>query len=161
MKKLLLTGMYATANLVGQQAKNMETPENKIVPIPASPAPAMKFQPVKFVHEKCPQFRTYHADGTWGTVSGESNIHLNFYTEYPKMVTGVIHQVNPDNGNYVGEGKLQGFPDPDYHVVIRDFQCDIVLSIASAERVQTLLNSFIPIAKKQLADQKARSEQKK
>jgi hypothetical protein len=161
MEKLRLTWVYGTANLIGQQAKNMETPENKLAEIPAAPQPPVKFQPVKFVHERSPQFTTYHADGGWGVVSGDGDIHLNFFSEYPKLATGVIHQVYPESGVYTGEYKMQGFPDPDYHVVMREFQCSVVLSVETAERLRGLIDSFIKIAKKQLDDQKARMEQKK
>jgi hypothetical protein len=139
----------------------MTEPQDKSPSIPTSPEPKKKFQTVKYVHEKGPEFRTYHVDGTWGAVNSESQIHLTFFTEYPRLATGVIHQVNPENGFYTGEFQLQGVPDPDYFVVVRDFQCSIALSIASAERLHSLLGSFIEIAKKELADQKARAEQRK
>ena len=139
----------------------MNAPENKVPAIPASPQPAGKFLPVKFVHEKGQQFRTYHADGGWGVVNALGDIHLNFFTEYPRLAAGVINQVNPVDGIYTGKFEMLGDTDPDYFITIREFQCSVVLSISTAERVHSLLGSFIEIAKKSVADQKARGEQKK
>jgi len=144
-----------------QQSKNMNEPENKSPAIPASPQAAAKFLPVKFVHEKGPQFRTYHVDGQWGVIDSQNQIHLNFFTEFPKFATGVVHQVNQVDGNYTGEFNMQGIPDPDYNVIIRDFQCGIVLSVATAERFRGLLDTYIQMVNKNIADQKGRQEQKK
>jgi len=71
MEKLRLTWVYGTANLIGQQAKNMETPENKLVEIPAAPQPPVKFQPVKFVHERSRNSRL-----TMQTEGGESSVGM-------------------------------------------------------------------------------------
>ena len=139
----------------------MNEPENNSPASSASPQPAFKFQPVKFVHEKGSQFRTYHAAGVWGVANAESEIHLNFYTEYPRLATGVINEVNPADGTYTGEFQMEGVTDPNYYVVVRDFQCGIVMSIESAIRVRAVLDGFIKTAQKMLADRKAPAEQKK
>jgi len=139
----------------------MQEPENKSPAIPVSPQPAVKYQPVKFVHEKGSRFRTYHAAGVWGVVNAESEIHLSFFTEYPRLATGVIHQVNPADGTYTGESQMEGATDPNYYVVVRDFQCSIVMSVESAIRVRGVLDAFIKLAEKSLADRKARAEQRK
>lgn len=140
----------------------MIDPENKSPAIPVSPQPVTKFQPVKFVHEKSPQFRTYHTDGAWGVVNALGDIHLSFFTEHPRLAAGVINKVNPENGIYTGEHEMVGDTDPNYFITVRDFQCSVVLSIQTAERIHTLLGNFIGIAKKSVADfSKAKAEQKK
>jgi hypothetical protein len=156
-----LTETYGTAILIGQQVKNMTEPQAKSPSVPVSSQPAVKFQPVRFVHTRSPQFRTYHADGTWGVVNAQGDIHLSFFVEHPRLVTGVVHQVNPENGTYTGEFQMEGSPDPVYNVVDRDFQCSVVFSVASAERLRSLLDSYIDTARKHIAGQKALSEQKK
>src|ERR1017187_7087568 len=129
-----------------QQSKNMNEAENKSPENPASPQPAMKFQPVRFVHEKGPQFRTYHADGAWGALNAQNEIYVNFFAEYPRLATGVINQVRSEEHTYTGKFQLLGDTDPDHFVVIRDFQCSVVLSIENAVRIRGLLDSFIQIA---------------
>ena len=160
-KKLPLTAVYGNASLAVEQSTNMQESEHKSPAIPASPQPAVKFQPVRFVHEKGSQFRTYHAAGVWGVVNAESEIHLNFFTEYPRLATGAIHQVNPTDGSYTGDFQTEGITDPNYYVVVRDFQCGIVMSVESAIRVRGVLDGFIKMAQQFLADRKARAEQKK
>jgi hypothetical protein len=56
---------------------------------------------------------------------------------------------------------MEGVTDPNYYVVVRDFQCGIVMSIESAIRVRAVLDGFIKTAQKMLADRKAPAEQKK
>jgi hypothetical protein len=160
-EKLRLTETYGNANLVVQQSKNMNEPQDKSPAASASPQPAVTFQPVKFVHEKGSQFRTYHAAGVWGVVNAESEIHLNFYTEYPRLATGIINEVNPADGTYTGKFQMEGVTDPNYYVVVRDFQCGVVMSMESATRVRAVLDSFINAAQKMLADRKASAEEKK
>jgi hypothetical protein len=63
--------------------------------------------PVKFVHEKGPQYRVYHADAVWGMLKGLSNIQLEFYLEHPPIPRVAIQPVNAD-GTYTGEQKLEG-----------------------------------------------------
>ncbi len=105
--------------------------------------------PVKFIHEKGPQYRIYHADAVWGTTNGQSNIQLEFYLEHPPIPTVVIQPVNPD-GTFTGEQKLEQIQDGEHFVVIRDFQAGIVLSLQSALQVQAVLGNFINLAREQL-----------
>ena len=106
-------------------------------------------KPVKFVHEKDPQYRTYHADGAWGTINSFGNLQIEFCVERPPTPNAVIQPVKPD-GNFTGEQTLEGLDDPDNFVVVRDFQCGIVLSIAAAVQVQSVLDSFIKTSKQQM-----------
>jgi hypothetical protein len=148
--------MYATANLIEQQAKNMETSEIKSPAISAKP----KFLPTKYVHEKSPDFRTYHTNGAWMTVNASNEIQVNFFAEHPIIAGGVIHEVT-ENGFFTNNNKMLGLDDKEHSVVIRDFQCCVFLSISTAERLYKGLASFIEIAKKSEADMKARLEQNK
>jgi hypothetical protein len=113
-----------------------------VVPPPQGPLP------VKFIHEKGPQYRTCHADAAWGTTNGQSNIQLEFYLERAPIPTVVIQPVNPD-GTYTGEQKLEPIQDTEHFVVIRDFQVGVVLSLQSALQVQAVLGNFIELAKEQ------------
>ena len=102
--------------------------------------------PVKFIHEKCPQYRTYHVDGAWGAITGLSNIQLELYSEHPPLPKAVIHPVKPD-GTYTGEQSIEGIDDPDHFVVVRDFQLGVVLSLQSAKLVHEILGNFIEMSK--------------
>jgi hypothetical protein len=138
----------------------MNAPENKAPAIPAKSESAVKFQDVKFIHNRSPDFRTYHADGSWAVLNGQNAIHLNFFSEYPQIAAGVVNQVNPLDGKYTGEFELQGL-EKNCNAVIREFQCSVVLSVESAGRLYSLLKTFIDLADKNAADQKARAEQNK
>jgi hypothetical protein len=113
-----------------------------------------KYLPVKFVHEKNPQFKTYHADGTWGMVNSLGEIQLNFYTEFPTIVTGSIHEVNPQTGLYTGKMEMQGL-DESKNLITRDFQCCVVVSLSVAEQIQKSLGVFIENAKTTVAEMAA------
>ena len=104
--------------------------------------------PVKFIHEKGPQYRTYHADAAWAAVNGQANIQLEFYLEHPPFPTVVVQPVNTD-ATYTGEMKIEGLEDKEHFVVIRDFQVGVVLSLQSAIQLQTVLGKFIDMAKEQ------------
>jgi hypothetical protein len=121
---------------------------------PSSPGevvPQPKVRPVKFTHEKGTQFRTYHADGMWGVVNAQGNLNMHFYVEFPRLADAAISPVNPD-GSFTGELKLLGAgeSDPTYYLVTRDFQCNVVLSLASAISTRDQLNFFIDSAQAHL-----------
>ena len=106
-------------------------------------------KPVKFVHEKDKQYRTYHADGAWGTINSLGNLQIEFCVEHALTPTAVVQPVKP-NGEFTGEQRMLGLDDPDHFVVIRDFQCGIVLSYAAAVQVQSVLETFIKTSKQQM-----------
>lgn len=101
-------------------------------------------RPVKFVHQKAASFRTYHADGTWGVISAMGNFHMQFYVECPKSADAVINPVKAD-GSFTGESQMigAGENDPDYYIVTRDFQCNVVLSVLGAVNLREQLDVFI------------------
>ena len=65
------------------------------------------------------------------------------------MPTAVIHPVKPD-GNYTGEQVMKGLDDQDHYVVIREFQFGVVLSLAAAMQIHSVLDSFIKTSKQQV-----------
>jgi hypothetical protein len=144
--KPLLTAWGGNVSLKMQYLNVMsDSPEQS----PSSKAAADSYLPVKFIHEKNPQFRTYHADGVWPMVSGCAEVNINFYAESPRIASGSTHEVDPKTGLYTGKFELQWGSDPQYHIVMRDFQCCLVLPIIVAERLLGLLPNIIESAKKQ------------
>lgn len=133
----------------------MSEPEKKS---PAIQQSATKFQPVKFLHERSPRFTTYHSDGQWGVVNADNEIHLNFFSEYPRLASGVINKVDSTTGRYSGEHEMLGASDPNYFITIREFQCSVVFSIVVAERLHTILGHLIEAAKKQREEQRSRGQ---
>lgn len=148
--KTMLTPCYGHDSLLCQRINVMSASE-KTSGISETTQSKAKFLPMKFVHEKNPTFRTYHADGQWIIVGAHSNLHINFYTEHPKMVSGVINAVDTNTGHFTGEAKLEGAPDADgeCYLCTRDFQCNIVLPIQAAERLLQILPALIESAKQQ------------
>lgn len=111
---------------------------------PAAPSAA---RPVKISHEKGAQYRLYHADMAWGAISHHGNLQLDFCVERPPTATGVINPVHAD-GNPTGEQTFEGLGDQKYFNVVRDFQCGIVLSLAAAEQVHSVLTNYLAEANK-------------
>jgi hypothetical protein len=120
-----------------------ERPQQSATPLSFAP------KPVKFVHQKCAQYRIFHADGGWGVINGFGNVQIDFCVEHPSMPTAVIHPVKPD-GNYTGEQVMKGLDDQDHYVVIREFQFGVVLSLAAAMQIHSVLDSFIKTSKQQV-----------
>jgi hypothetical protein len=144
----ILAGNSYTIEAVSETDKKWTVSEPLPAQAPVSEQPAHGPLPVKFIHEKGPQYRIYHADAAWGTANGQSNIQLEFYLEHPPIPTVVIQPVKPD-GTFTGEQKLEPIQDAEHFVVIRDFQVGIVLSLQSALQVQAVLGSFIELVKEQ------------
>lgn len=108
-------------------------------------------KPVKFIHREGSQLPTYHADGAWGALNQHGLIRIGFYAENPPTPTTVIQDVNPD-GSARGEQKQIGADDPEYFVLVRDFQCNVVLPLTGAIQVYQMLGSFIKISQEQMKE---------
>jgi hypothetical protein len=125
----------------------MQDQEKK--PISSAHATPLQLKPVKFIHEKGAQYRVYHADGAWGVINNFGNVQIDFCVERPPMPSAVIHPVKQD-GNYTGEQTMEGIEDKNHFVVVRDFQCGVVLSFAAAVQVHSVLEVFIKSSKQQM-----------
>jgi hypothetical protein len=121
-------------------------------PNPSAPAVPVPAKTVKFIHKQGDRLPTYHADGAWGVTNQHGNIRISFYTENIPVPTAAVNPVHPD-GSPTGEQELEGVIDPKYFLMIRDFQCNVVLSITSAVQVHQMLGNFIRIAQENMAAQ--------
>jgi hypothetical protein len=126
-------------------------PEQVKTPDPSNPFAPMTVKPVKFIHRNEDRMPIYHADGGWGISSHNHLIRINFYTENPPCPTSVIQDVNPD-GSAKGQQMEIGVDDPDYFLIVRDFQCSIVLTPQSAIQIHQMLGSFIKVVQEQLLE---------
>jgi hypothetical protein len=126
---------------------------------PSAPAAPIAVKPVKVIHEKGSQFRTFHADGAWGIVNSFGNLQVDFCVERPPTPTAVLQPIK--DGNFTGEQIMQGVDDPDYFLIVRDFQCGVILSYAAAVQVHTLLENYIKSVKQQMDSTLAQVKQQK
>ena len=106
-------------------------------------------KPVKFIHEKGPQYRVFHVDGAWGSINVQGNAQLELYVEHAVTPSAVVQPIQPD-GIFSGEQIPFGLVDKDHFLVIRDFQCGVVLSYNAAVQVKNVLDSYIATVKDQL-----------
>ena len=125
----------------------MSDPSKKASLNPSSSPGVVK--PVKFIHEKGSQYRIFHADEVWATISSLGNVQIDFCVQHPVVPPFVIHPLNPD-GSPTGEQKMHGIDDPDYTVVVRDFQCGVVFSLNTAIQLQHALDYYIKSTKQQM-----------
>lgn len=121
-------------------------------PMPTASAAQIAVKPVKFIHRKDGHVPTYQADGAWGAANQFGLIRVSFYTESPPIPTSVIQPVHPD-GRPKGEPQLIGADDPDHFLVVRDFQCDVVLTLASAAQISQMLANFVNLVQQQMKEQ--------
>ena len=56
---------------------------------------------------------------------------------------------------------MEGIDDPDYFVIIRDFQCGVILTYVSAVQLYGLLDTYIKATKQQMDDRIATLKQSK
>ena len=117
---------------------------------PGEPTLPDRAKDVKFINEKPAYYRIFHSDGTWGTINAHGNVLVDFFVERPPTPSAVIQPVLPD-GNFTGEQKMQGLEDPDHFIVVREFQCGIVMSLNAAIQLNSVLESYIKTTKQQLA----------
>jgi hypothetical protein len=106
-----------------------------------------KLLPVKFITEKDPSFRTYHADGAWGMANAVGNIQLSFFVEHNPLPISVLHPINKD-GNISNEGEITSLNEQDENnfIVIRDFQMAVVLQLEAAKNIHRILENFIKLS---------------
>lgn len=115
----------------------------------AAPSPVV-VKPVKFIHEKGAQYRVYHADEIWGVMTNFGNLQIDFCVQRPPTPSSVVHPVNPD-GTGTGEQHMSFTEDdPRYFNVVRDFQCGVVLSLATAIQLRSALDYYISNTKQQM-----------
>jgi len=108
--------------------------------------PPNKLQPVKFITEKAPSFRTYHADGAWGMLGNNGNIQINFFHERDTLPKEVTHEILQD-GTFELNGVVVKDKDDTYYTVIREFDSAVILSVTAAENIHKMLGNFIKLSK--------------
>jgi hypothetical protein len=116
---------------------------------PSTPTGPVAPKPVKFIHEKGPQYRIYHADAGWGVINQFGNVQIDFCVEHPPTPSHVVQPIDA-KGVPQGEYTMFGLDDKDHFLIVRDFQCGVVLSFAAAVQVHTILGHYINTAKQNM-----------
>jgi hypothetical protein len=128
----------------------MSEPAN--IPNPGDLKSSAPIKPVKFVHNRNSNLPTYQADGAWGGANQYGMIRVSFYTESPPIPTAVIQPVHPD-GRPNGDPSVEGLDDPKHFIVVRDFQCDVILTVSSAAQIAQMLANIVAAVQQQMKDQ--------
>ena len=124
---------------------------------PSAAVETTQGKPVKLIHRESGNLPTFQADGGWGSVNNYSLIRIGFYAEHPQIPTAVIQHLNAD-GSPKGDQIEVGMDDAHF-VLVRDFQCNVILTLPSAIQINQMLGSFIVALQQQMKDQKAMMEQ--
>jgi hypothetical protein len=95
---------------------------------------------VKFLHLRAPSFRSFNADGVWGSIDGYGRLHFAFFNEYTPMPKSLNVPVTVD-GNFLNE-QAQEEPSTDANV-IREIQFDLVANLNTAKLIHTIIGNFI------------------
>jgi hypothetical protein len=117
-----------------------------------NPGDPIAVKPVKFIHRQNGPVPTYQADGAWGGANQYGLIRMSFYTEAPPIPNAVIQPVYAD-GRPKGDPQFIGGEDTEHFLVVRDFQCDVILTLAGAHAVHQMLGNFIQAVGQQMRDQ--------
>jgi hypothetical protein len=93
---------------------------------------------LRFDFVKSNFFRVVHADGIWISPLGQ-NFHVSFFNERVSIPQQVTHSINPD-------GSI-GPEQPDLRTgraaIVREVECDVVMTISTAKFMRDLLDSYI------------------
>jgi hypothetical protein len=123
----------------------MNETEKQAIPSAQISGKDLQIKSLKFVHQKNGNFQIFHADGGWGLVTRDGSIQIEFYTEHQPMPPAVVHTFEPD-GNLSPAFTIEGVRDhahPDQAIMVRDFQCAIVVHLPAAVQLHTMLGNFI------------------
>jgi hypothetical protein len=107
--------------------------------------------PVKVTQKQGEHLPTYHADGGWGISNHHGMIRIAFYTENPPIPESIIQHVHPD-GKPKGSPEIAGPDVSEYHIVVRDFQCNVILPLSAAVQVHGMLGNFIKVVQEEAAE---------
>ena len=118
--------------------------------IPGAPG-GLGAKPVKFIHRTDGRVPTYQADGAWGGINQFGIIRLSCYTETPPIPTSVVQPVDSD-GRAAGAPRFEGADDADHFLVVRDFQCDLILTLAGAAQLHHILGNCIQLVQEQVKE---------
>ena len=77
--------------------------------------------------------RVIHADGAWGSVTPQLNVHMAIYSEHKAFPEGTTIRSNPD-------GTMQDTPTEDPGYLVREIEADIILSEAAATALRNWLS---------------------
>jgi len=103
---------------------------------------------IKIYQEKGALFRVIHADGVWGSLAVNNNIHLTFFSErqpIPKAIYFALDEKGFATREMMEkrEGKEGSF---------RELEVDVVLSTDAAKAVRSVLDHYIEAAETRLKD---------
>lgn len=81
-------------------------------------------------------FRVIHADGVWGGISPNANIHMSLYSERRPLPREVTY-------TFTDDGKLEETGRDTRSGVVREIEMDAVMSLDTAVSIRDWLNEKI------------------
>lgn len=102
---------------------------------------------VKFHHAKGNYFRVVHADGLWGSVSSNDNLHVTFYNERWPIPSETVHEIT-DGGELAETSRVikDGY--------FRELEVDVVMSRHTAMGLYNWLTTALGIDAKNITPKK-------
>jgi hypothetical protein len=100
---------------------------------------------LQYKYQKSNYFRVIHADGFWGGVTPQLNIHMVAYSEGIPIPDVAIHEVIPGQGlgDEIQSGARKG--------LIREMEADVVFDVAVAKALIEWLQDKVGTIEKAIA----------
>jgi hypothetical protein len=86
--------------------------------------------------ERSPLCRTIHADGAWGSLTPQLNVHMAIYSEHRALPDGTTIRVDAD-------GTVRDEITGDAGVLVRQIKADVILSESTATALRNWLTDKI------------------
>lgn len=92
---------------------------------------------LQFRYIKSEFFRVVHANGAWGGLTPQAEIHMVIFSERPAIPDAIVHAITED-GRLGKEIAVKGEGG-----VVREYEVDVVLNYVTAKAMQVWLNDQV------------------
>jgi hypothetical protein len=105
---------------------------------------------VRFHFIKSASFRVIHADGAWGGLTPQGNIHMALYNERNPIPQLIAHKINPSGslGKEIKEERIAR------NGLVREVEVDVIMNLPTARALDTWLQEKIKSAEEVIESQK-------
>lgn len=108
---------------------------------------------VQFRYIKSEYFRVIHANGAWGGLTPQAEIHMVIFSERPAIPDAIVHAIT-DDGRLGKEIASKGEGG-----AVRECEVDVVLSYATSKALLAWLNGHVQQLESVIREAKEKREQ--
>lgn len=130
--------------------------EKEVVPPVSGDGETDDDNQITFHYIKSNSFRVIHADGMWGGISPSGHLQMAFYNERIPIPQMTVHAVDPVK-RIIGEEEERLVRDG----IVREVECNVVMSLEVSERLHRWLGVQIESLKKAKEDYERRKGEKR